>query len=300
MKIFGFSIPHLAALAALVATAACSDVDAGQVGVFKYQPYFFGSGGVDQQVVVGPDLVYKWPSTTLVKVSIAPQTLTVHADDLMTADRVPLDFDIAVTIRVTDPSKAPDLIRTFGVGSVETFRTLVLQEGQPGSNRTSGELMSFLRDQVRHHHSAVFIAAQNEDGTPSDKAATVEQETRKYINTFLAQNGAGMVQVQNIALGRANPPDGVRRTIEATAQQAQEVKTQHERERAAGARTAAETATAYADRAYIDGMGLTTEQYIQLQTLQVYRDVCKAPTMCVFSTGGGGMPLAIPSQQTPK
>ena len=266
-------------------------IDAGEVGVFKYQPYLFGRGHVDTQIVTGPDRAYMWPSTSLIPVSIAPQTLTVHAEDFMTSDRVPLDFDVAITLRVTEPAKAPELIQRFGQGTVPVFRTLVLQ--QSDKTAPTGELMSYLRDQVRHYHSAVFIAAQNEDGTPSDSASMVETQTREHVNAFLARNGASLIQVENIALGRANPPDGVKKTIETTAQQAQEVKTQHERTRAAEARKAAEIATAEADQAYLQAMGLSGEQFIALEQLKVQREVCKTNT-CVF-TGAGQMPIALPA-----
>lgn len=293
LKVVGIGVVAFAVIAATIALANMETVDAGYVGVYQDKPYFFGKGGVRNEVVVGPERVYTWPSTTVRVVKIAPQTVTVHAEDFMTADRVPLDFDMAITLRVTDPRLSPSLIRKFGTVSLETFRMLVLQQTE--GSKTSGELMSYFRDQVRHHHSAVFIAAQNEDGTLSNSAATVEQETRKHINAFLDRSGAGMIQVENIALGRANPPEGVRRTIEATAQQAQEVKTQAERTRAANARENAERATATADMAYVNAMGLSTDQFVELQRLKVWGEVCKTNT-CIFAPGNVPIALSAGSQ----
>ncbi len=265
-------------------------IESNEVGVFQYRPYLVGSSSIDKQVIEGPNRAYMWPSTTLWNINTAPQTITAHAEDFMTKDRVPLDFDIAITIRVTGPAKAPDLVQKFGSGPITAFRTLVLQEGEGTKKTPTGEFMSFLRDQVRHHHSAVFIAAQNEDGTLSEQAANVENATREHINAFLNKNSAGMIEVVNIALGRANPPDGVRRTIEATAQQAQEIKTQQERKRAADARALAEVAVAAADNAYLNAMNFSSDQFVQLRKIEMQREVCRTNT-CLFSDGQ--MPLAF-------
>lgn len=302
LKIAGISISVLAVLV-VAGTAVMAifqeTVEPNEVGVFQYRPYLIGTSSVDKHVLMGPDRAYMWPSTKLWRVNVAPQTLTAHAEDFMTRDRVPLDFDLSVTVRVATPASAPDLVQKFGTGPLTVFKTLVMQLGDDPKTKTAptGELMSFLRDQVRHHHSAVFIAAQNENGTASDGAAEVENATRDHINAFLKKNGAGMIQVDNIALGRANPPDGVRKTIEATAQQAQEIKTQQERKRAAEARALAEVAVAAADNAYLKAMNYDLNQYIEIQRIAMYREVCKGNVMCVFSTGQTPLALPVPTQR---
>ncbi|MBM3261131.1 hypothetical protein FJY93_01795 [Candidatus Kaiserbacteria bacterium] len=266
------------------------EIDAGHVGVFKYQPYFFGSGGLDPQVTTGPARVYTWRSTTTLPVRAAPSTLSIHVDDLTSHDRIPLDFDIAITFFLADPAKAPAMIEHFGGGTETTFHTLVLQKT---GETITGELMSFLRNEVRHYHSQVFIAAQNEDGTESDGASRVEVNTRTYINEFLAKNGAGMIKVANIALGRANPPENVRNQIAATTAQAQQVKTEQERRRAANEREETEKAVAAADLAYIKKLGLTNDQFIAFKTLDAIRSVCQSGVTCVLTVPG--VPVTVPA-----
>lgn len=283
----------------VVALFTMRSISPSEVAVFEYRPFVFGSSSLDDRPIGGPQRFYMWPSTSMWTLNTAPQTLPAHADDFMSADRVPLDFDIAITIKLADPAKAPAVVRKFSSESVvSVFRLLVLQDAkdQQGKVATRGEFMSYLRDQVRHHSSSVFIAAQNADGTPSDAASQVEKQTRDYINKFLSENGADMIRVENIALGRANPPDGVRRSIEATAQQAQDVKTQGERKRAQDARKDAEIAAAAAERAFMDSVKLTPEQFVELQRIRAIEKVCTGSATCVLNMGGGNMPIAIPAR----
>jgi hypothetical protein len=249
----------------------------------------------DGRVGKGPQRFYRWVTTSVWVADTAPYTIDAHADDFMSADRVPLDFDLSVTARCADWRNIPEMIDRFGTADCfQVLRRLVLQlapEGSRGSPR--GEFMSYLRDQVRHHNSSVFIAAQDADGKPSDAASEVERQTREHINRFLEANGAAMIKVDNIALGRANPPPGVRASIEATAQQAQDIKTQVERERAQKARLNAEVAAAAAERAFMDSVKLNSAEFIELQRIRAWEKVCVNNNICVF-TQGAAPPLALP------
>ena len=46
--------------------------------------------------------------------------------------------------------------------------------------------------------------------------------------------------------------------------------------------------------AYVNAMGLTTEQFIQLEQLKVWRETCKTNT-CIFAANGQTVPLAMPT-----
>jgi regulator of protease activity HflC (stomatin/prohibitin superfamily) len=262
------------------------------VAVIEYKPYFFGEGRIDDTPVIGPSIVYTWPSTNVVKMKRVPVTINVHAEDFITSNQVPLDFEIAVTIELAEPKLAPALYRVLGVDSLVAFKTLVLQDVEIRGRKTNtGEFMSFLRDQVRHYNSSVFISATNPDGTPSNGAQNVEKETTAHINTFLRSRNAGIIKIVNIALGRANPPKGVLAEIENTAKEAQQARTQAARLIAAQARKDAETASAEADKAYLKALGLTTPEYIELKRIEVIREVC-TKTSCTFINGQ--VPITIP------
>lgn len=267
-------------------------VSNGEVAVVEYKPYMIGSSGVDETPVFGPTLVYTWPSTSLNKMKSVPTTLTIQVNDMVTSNQVPLHFDIAVTIQLIDQKEAPALYKKMNADPVTAFRTLVLQSVLVGKAEVpTGEFMSYLRDQVRHYNSSVFISATNPDGTPSDGARNVEKSTIEHINGFLKSRGVGMIQIVNIALGRANPPPGVLKEIENTASQAQEAKTQAARLITALTRKDAETASAEADKAYLKALGLTTPEYIELKRIEAIREVC-AKNNCTFINGQ--IPVTVP------
>lgn len=268
-------------------------LEKGQIGVYSYRPMIFGSNGLGEEVLVGPGRFYMFPTTKLEKAPLVPFSLVVHAEDFMAKDRVPLDFDVSMTLQLVDTSQTPSMFRKFGGGPEETFRTFVLQKDAKGAS--AGEFMSYLRDQIRHYHSSVFVNAQTENGDVSDDAKKVEESTTSHINKFLATQGAGMIKVTNIALGRANPPPGVRSAIERTAEQAQEQKTQVERQRAAVSRLNAEVATAEADMAYVRAMGLDGNQFVELSRIRMLEKVCgneKSPRPCILSATGS-TPVAV-------
>ncbi len=267
-------------------------IDEGHVGVFRYNPYLFGKSYLDTNVIVGPNRTYTWLSTSVWEVKFAPTTFTVHARDFQTKDKVPLEFDIAITIKLVDPKSAPPMILTFGDYPERIFRTLVLQTGEVGNvkNVSTGEFMSFLRDQVRRYESSVFMAAQNTDGSESDGALKVEKATIAHINEFLAKNDAGVIKVVNIALGVANPPPPVMVSIVETANQEVRVKTEASRYRAEMARKQAEAARADADKTYTAAMGITSEQFVQLEQIKMQRETCSKGN-CTFIQGQS--PVAV-------
>jgi hypothetical protein len=296
----GFAIGATACFGVIVGALALfnmASVDKGEIGVYSVRPMIFGKGGVPDEIVIGPSRAYMAPTTALERLKISPESIVVHADDFMSKDRVPLDFDVSITLQLGETAKAPEMYRKFGGNHIETFKTLVLQNSEKKTG-AAGEFMSFLRDQIRHHHSAVFVNAQDENGLASDGAKKVEEATTNYINKFLEERGAGMVKVTNIALGRANPPPGVRQSIERTAEQAQEQKTQVEREKAANQRKAAEIATAGADMAYVNAMGLSGDQFVDLKRIEAIRSVCGVNLSgCVLSFGGN-TPVAVSAGQS--
>ncbi len=272
-------------VAGLLGLIMCShSVQERTWGILVHKPFFFGKGGVDEKVVIGPDRVYLWPSSSLRTISMEPISIGAHAEDFNSANQVPLDFDFTMTFKVTSADGARRLVSTLGGNPEQVFRTLLLQQGKAGTAAT-GEVMSHLRDEVKHRHSAEFIAALKADGTPSDATPVVEKSPREFSNTFLAQAGADMLKVDSVALGRANPPDGVKAAIAATAAASQDEKTQIERRKAQISRREAEIASASADRAYQEELKLPLEAWLQLKQLEAQKAVCGNGN-CTFVFGG--------------
>jgi regulator of protease activity HflC (stomatin/prohibitin superfamily) len=273
------------------------DVRPGHVGVYWDTPYIFGHGGVRDEIVQ-PGRIATWRSTRVEEVSTAPWTIKVHVDDMMSASKVPLDFDVAITLQMTDPSAAPALMREFNGGPVTAFSRLVM----PGLNletlqvtNPSGEFMSYLRDKVREKHMDEFIVAHDANGKHSDASGDIEKSSAEHVNNFLKAKGVKVI-VTNVALGRANPPEPVKAAMERTAEQVQLQTTQVERKIAEVARKEAEVASADADKAQQAKLGFNNAEYLEKLRLEMMVKVCGsaskdlkdgAGSRCIVNFGSG-------------
>ena len=269
---------------------ACTNqgIEGGQVGVYVDKPILFGHGGVREEVE-STGRVITWITTNVRQVSIKPETITVHIDDMMTANKVPLDFDIAVTIQIRGPKDASYLIREFNSGPLGAFSNFIM----PGADadhgaikNPSGEFMSYLRDKIRHYHMDEFMIGLTADGHVSSAARDTEEGLREYINKFLESRKVP-VMVTNIALGRANPPLEVSSALSRTAEQVQLKTTEEARKQAQESRKAAENASAIADKAYKEGLGLTNEQWLKKSELDTVLKVCGSATKDLHDSEGG-------------
>lgn len=251
-------------------------VEPGSVGVYYDTPLTPGHHEGVRDEIVRPGRVITWSTTRVIPVQTTPWTIKVRVDDMMTSNKVPLDFDIAITLQIKDDLSAPSLIRTFGGGPVTAFSRVAMQPinmESMSANNPSGEFMSFLRDQVRIRHMDEFLIAQTGDGKKSDASNAVEKLAVQYMNEFLATRGVRAV-VTNVALGRANPPDGVKASMERTAEQVQMKTTEEDRATAQRARKAAEEASAEADKAQQSKLGFTNEQFLEKLRIDAMVKVC--------------------------
>ena len=254
------------------------DIPPGVVGVYSDTPYFFGHGGVREEIIE-PGRVNTWISTRVVNITTAPQTVTVHVDDMMSLNKVPLDFDIAITLMLKSKEGVPSMLRKFNAGPVGVFSRMMMPGiGDAGVVRNpAGEFMSALRDQVRMHHMDEFMVAINAEGKHSDANKEIETEMLRYANVFLDKQGANVV-VTNVALGKANPPDGVKSSLERTFEQVQMKATEGARKIAQQERLAAEEASAAADKAQQNKLGFTNEQFLKKLELETVLRVCGGNT----------------------
>src|ERR1700722_10510471 len=92
--------------------SACTrvEVNPGNVGVTIAKPWFFGHGGVDDQVV-SPGLSYAALSTDYVEVSMVPLTIDEYFKDAMPKDNNPIEYHAALRFQITDAVK---IVKNFG------------------------------------------------------------------------------------------------------------------------------------------------------------------------------------------
>jgi regulator of protease activity HflC (stomatin/prohibitin superfamily) len=241
--------------------------NAGHEIVLVKKPIFFGHGGVDPSPVK-TGRTYAAISTDGVDVNMQPHKYDVNLPDTMTKDGVPIEFHAIMVLRVTD---SVALIRSFGPdwysnNLEEPFRTMVRQ--------------------------AVRKRGMNETAISTTALDEIDNEIRDQLRLFLKEKGLP-VELVTMTVGRANPPDSVKTQRIATATQEQRIQTEQQMKLAEDQRAAAETSRAKADNAYREAMGLSPQQFIQLETVKMQREVCgeQGKATCTFIQNGGAQPI---------
>ncbi len=239
--------------------------DAGTEAVLIEKPWFLGHGGVSPEPVrTGRTLIAF--TTDVEYVDMRPLQFSLHLNDFMSQDGVPLDFDAIIRLKVTDSVK---LIKNFGPNWYES--------------NIEAELSNRVRQAVRKH-------GMNEMAINTNAVDAVDREVTGEMMTYFQQADLPLTLIQ-ITIGKANPPDSIKHQRIETATQQQRQLTEHERKMAEDQRLAAEISRAKADNAYREVMSLTPSQFIQLERINMQRTVCTQPAAnCTFIMDGALTP----------
>jgi len=248
-----------------VFASSCTAVtpDAGQEAVLVSKPYFFGNGGVlEKPVTTGRS--YEWMSTSVIYVDVRPLQVNIEFNDLMSRDGVPLDFNAAIRYRV---SNTVTLVSKFGADDHWFSRNLE----QPFRNA--------VRDAVKRR-------GMNEMAIDASAAEAVDDEVSKATSAVIKRDSIP-IELIDVTLGRANPPDAIKHQRIDTATQEQRINTEKQRTLAENQRLEAEKARAAADNGYRLAMSLSPEQYLQLKSIEAMSWACASkPGTCSFVTTG--------------
>jgi regulator of protease activity HflC (stomatin/prohibitin superfamily) len=237
--------------------------DAGYEAVLIHKPWFFGHGGVNATAVKAGQ-TWVAPSTEAVYVTMVPQQHGIHFDDLMSSDGVPLDFDAVVRLQVTD---SVSLISNFGERWFE--------------NNVQAEFANRVRQAVRKH-------GMNETAIQNTAVDAIDAEVSKAMLDYIAQAKLPLKLI-DVTVGRANPPDSIKSQRIETAAQEQRANTEKQRKLAEDQRKEAEIARAASDNAYRNALGMSPEQFIQLEAIHAQREVCMKGGCTLIM--GSGSPL---------
>lgn len=253
----------LVLFAALATGCTIVSPDAGQEAVLVSKPYFIGSGGViDKPVPTGR--AWAWLSTSPIYVDVRPQQANIEFNDLMSRDGVPLDFNAAIRYRVTDTVA---LVSKFGADDHWFSRNLE----KPFSNA--------VRDAVKKR-------GMNEMAIDATASEAVDAEVSKATEAIIKRDSIP-IQLIDVTLGRANPPDAIKSQRIDTAAQEQRINTEKQKTLAEAQRLLAERARADADNAYRLAMNLSPDQYLQLKSIEALAWACASkPGTCSFVTTG--------------
>jgi hypothetical protein len=100
------------------------------------------------------------------------------------------------------------------------------------------------------------------------------------------------VQLIQITIGRANPPDSIKSQRIETAAQQQRVLTEHQRKLAEDSRKMAEQSRADADNAYRESMKLSIVQFLELETIKMQKSACSYGR-CTFIVGASDKTVPV-------
>jgi len=241
--------------------AGCSvySPDAGHQVVVVEKPMFFGHGGVDPKPVsVGRS--FGAFTSEGIDVNMQPQKYEVLMNDTMTKDGVPVTFHAVLVLQVTDSVK---MVTQFGPDWYK--------------NNVDNPFQTMVRQTVRGY-------GMNEVAISATAIDEIDSIIRKEIVAFLEEKHIP-AQVVTMTVGRANPPDSIKNQRIETATQEQRIQTEQQTKLAEDQRKMAEESRAAADNAYRMALGLSPEQYIQLQNINMQRQVCEHGN-CTFILSG--------------
>lgn len=279
-KVIFYSFMILAAL--LIESCHSVSVGGGQEAVLIEQPIIFGHGGVDDSPVSSGQ-TWVAPSTSDVIYDITPILHTEDFPNMTTRDHNTVSFSAYLKIQIRQ-GQTPYLHKNFRKewyenNIKEVFRTLI-------------------RNKCSEHD----MFALTSDRTIIEKMQT---EILKEIQDYVAKLKMPL-DILDLQIGQATPPDEVLKETHLTAAQNQNKLTQDARGLAEVARKDADIKKAQADLAYMNAMGMTVSQYLQLRQLEIEKEkveLIKDKTnvsVSFISSSGGGSAGVQPTYQTNK
>lgn len=269
----GSAIFALLVLVVVGVVGVCSfhgiEVNPGTEMVLVDKPYFFGKGGVRKEPLKeGREWFFS--STEGIPVSTVPSSRSVSFNDFTSKDNILLDFESTVQTRVINPTS---LVNDFGV---DWF-----------NNNIRAQYTALVRNKVKEYNMSEMMS-------DSKVAQEIDDYLTKEIRVLVKERKLP-IEVISISLGRAKPNPEVLAQINKTAAEQQRSRTLDASIIAEDKRAKEQKAKALADNAYRENLGLSTEQYIELQKAILYTEACEKSATCIVATPNTSPMVNIPS-----
>lgn len=265
MKKIKFLLFAVLAMIATMNFTSCTTVDPnpGEVAVLVDKPYFFGDGGVRQEVW-GTGRQYTWPSTSYILYKTAPATYEEHFENVVTKDNNPINFSAYIKIEVLGDSAwylhSKFLEDWYKSNISPRFRTMVRDNASP--------------------YEMFQLTSQREI------LVKIEEKLKNDMIKYCAHIKIPVI-VSEVNIGSVQPQPEVLKEIAETAAKVQNQKTQIAEGKSQDERKVAEEKRAIADMAYKNKMGLTNDQFIQLETLKMYNNAAGEGSTFIFGNVPG-------------
>lgn len=239
------------AIIATFVVSSCHGVrpDADEEAVLIKKPWFFGSGGIEENPVTTGCTWCVW-TTSSETFKITPQRYDEAFDDIFSNDNTPLDFNTYINIQV-EKGKTPILLKNYGVDWYKT------------------NIQVFYRNKTREYVSMYnpFDLISNREVLNKIDSALI-MDVRKHVQN-LSKNKELPITILSITTGAAKPNKEQLTEMNRTAQLIQQKRSEEQKVLAEQARAESEKQRAIADKAYMNSMALSPDQFIQLKYIEM-------------------------------
>lgn len=224
--------------------------NAGEEAVLTYQPILpWSEEGVDMEPVK-TGLTWCVFSTDAVIYKIIPEKHQVDMDDLVTDNNTPVDIHSVIITQII-PGKSPVLHSNYGESWFET------------------NLYNFYCNRVRDYVSQhTFFDLMSNRAILNEIDSKLLKEMQNFV-AELSKDKEFPVMIKQVTIGKAIPNKEQLDEMNNTARQIQAKETENRRAEAQEAREIAEIKRARADRAYIQELKITVDQYVALRQWDV-------------------------------
>lgn len=235
----------------LISLGSCSkaSVGANKEAVWVKKPWFFGHGGIDPEPV-STGLSYGALSSDAVYFTITPVRYDEAFDDIFSNNNTPLDFHSYITIQIVK-GKTPILLENYG----EKWYEVNVQV--PYRNYTREEVSKY---------SPFDLVSNREVLNKIDSAVMTKMV--KHIGELSKEKEFPII-IKQVVTGAASPNKEQLSEMNRTAALIQKKESEQRNKEMELARAEAEAARAQADKAYMNQMNLSPDQFIQLKYIEM-------------------------------
>lgn len=243
-------IKSLLILTLIINLTSCSlvTVNGDEEAVLIAKPLLWGHGGVSESPVTSGSEICAITTDGIIFKTI-PVAYVEKFENLISDDNVPLDFETHLTLQIKR-NTTPDLYKSFGSDWYQ--------------NNISNKYRSMVRDLISAYKMQDLISNR---AVMTRIDSVLHNELDKYIEKIRIP-----IEVVQITIGAATPPDEVLVETQKTAAQNQSILTQEARAKAETSRKQAEINKALADQAYRETMKMTMEEYLHLRQLEIEKE----------------------------
>lgn len=237
-------------IALMITMMSCGyvSVNGDEEAVLIKKPFFFGHGGVDD-TPVKPGRILVAATTDDVIFKITPNAYAEKFENLISDDNVPLDFETHLTLKIKMGS-TPELYKNFGS---EWYH-----------HNVSPKFRAMVRDVVSAYKMQDLISSR-------EILSSIDEKLYKNMELYFKQINIP-VDIIQVTIGAATPPDEVLMETQKTAAQNQSILTQEARAKAELSRKQAEINKAIADQSYKNQMGMSIADYLELRQLEIEKE----------------------------